>query len=58
MPEKPILSELIDKIKLMATNSKSEDDFKIGLEEIFKEYFRKLNINIHFKQIKLFIKTI
>lgn len=43
------INDLVAKIKLMATNSRSEEDVKIGLEEIFKEYFRKFNINIHFK---------
>lgn len=43
------INDIVAKIKLMATNSSSEEDVKIGLEEIFKEYFRKFNINIQFK---------
>lgn len=33
----------------MADRAKTEEDLKIGLEEIFKEYFRRFNIDIEFK---------
>ncbi len=49
MEKNLILQEVVKKIKAVGNDSRTEEDLKIGLEWIFKEYFKKFNIDIKFK---------